>query len=83
MMQSKTKQGTVASAIKWEAGVQIRAVLYLLLRNLPQPDVVSGKIYQTVKLPAGSYTFRVDMAAANYGANPCMIIVAPGNVAGC
>lgn len=51
----------------------------LVTTESPQPDVVSGKIYQTVKLPAGSYTFRIDLAVANYGSNPCMIIVAPGN----
>jgi hypothetical protein len=50
----------------------------LVTTEAPQPDVVNGKIYQTVKLPAGSYTFRVNLIAGNYGSNPCLIVVAPG-----
>ncbi|MFC0512984.1 DUF4998 domain-containing protein [Mucilaginibacter angelicae] len=51
----------------------------LVTTEYPQPNVVNGKIYQTVRLPAGSYTLRIDLVAANYGSNPCLMVAAVGS----
>jgi hypothetical protein len=49
----------------------------LMTTEAPQPDVVNGKIYQTVKLPAGKYKWTVFLNALNVGSNPNLMVVVP------
>ncbi|MDB5012263.1 MAG: hypothetical protein JWQ25_465 [Daejeonella sp.] len=53
---------------------------FLVTVESPQTEIVNGKIYQTVRLPAGSYTLKlVDVAAMNVGSTPSFLIAVEGN----
>jgi hypothetical protein len=66
----------VFTAQKWVVGSRCGGSL-LMTTEAPQPDVVNGKIYQTVKLPAGKYKWTVFLNALNVGSNPNLMVVVP------
>ncbi|MBS0028200.1 DUF4998 domain-containing protein [Chitinophaga sp. 22321] len=42
------------------------------------PDIVNGKMYQTTVLPAGAYSFEVELGSYEYGGNPVRLVAIEG-----
>ncbi|HVW59922.1 MAG TPA: DUF4998 domain-containing protein [Puia sp.] len=42
------------------------------------PDIIDGKMYQTVTLPAGTYSFQVDLGPYGYGGSLVRLVAVPG-----
>lgn len=44
-----------------------------------EPEIINGKIYQTIHLPAGKYLFEIDLSGGYQIYDPAYLVVAAGN----
>jgi hypothetical protein len=75
----KTWNGNSAFGTKMGGWGADQGGSFLVTVESPQTEIVNGKIYQTVRLPAGNYTLKTDEAAFNGGSTPNLLIAVEGN----
>lgn len=75
----KNKTGSSSFGSKMGGWGSDQGGCFLITTESGEADIINGKMYQTLKLPAGSYTIKIDLVAGEYGSNPSLIVAAPGN----